>query len=113
MNMPSFTAEASLYKTSGHYHTDRHAINSSTQMISAIYLAAQGQDFPNHKCTCKGCGEGGGDVTGQCASVCNGKTVYSAGSEPYDYCKAAGLTRPPTPFWWDSLVHDLGVLVSL
>jgi hypothetical protein len=60
MNMPGFTAEASLYKTSGHYHTDRHAINSSTQMSNAIYLAAKGEDFPNTKCTCKGCGSGGG-----------------------------------------------------
>jgi hypothetical protein len=27
MNMPSFTAEASLFKTSGHYQTTRNAIN--------------------------------------------------------------------------------------
>ena len=32
----------------------------------------------------------GGDLTGDCASVCKGKTVYSKGSEPHDYCKAAG-----------------------
>lgn len=36
MNMPRFTAQASLYKTSGHYQTDRNAINPSTQMRSAI-----------------------------------------------------------------------------
>jgi hypothetical protein len=99
MNMPRFTAQASLYKTSGHYQTDRHAINSSTRMISAIYSALDGQDFPNHTCTCQGCAEGGGDVTGQCASVCKDKTVYSKGSEPYDYCKAA-LVRPPRDFFW-------------
>jgi hypothetical protein len=52
-------------------------------------LAAQGQDFPNTTCTCKGCASGGGDVTGQCGSVCKNKTVYAAGSEPHDYCKAA------------------------
>ena len=40
MNMPGFTAEDSLYKTSGHYQTDRHAINSPEQALSAIYLPA-------------------------------------------------------------------------
>jgi hypothetical protein len=39
MNMPRFTAEASLYKASGHYQTGRQVINSSTQLISSIYLA--------------------------------------------------------------------------
>jgi len=39
MNMLRFTAEASLYKMSGHYHTGRHAINLPTQMISTIYPA--------------------------------------------------------------------------
>lgn len=50
-----------------------------------------GQDFPNTKCTCKGCGPNGGDVTGQCATVCKDKEVYGKGSEPYDYCKAKAL----------------------
>jgi len=40
MNMPGFTAEDSLYKTSGHYQTGRHAINSLTQMIGTIHVAA-------------------------------------------------------------------------
>ena len=52
-------------------------------------LAAQGQDFPNTTCSCKKCASGGGDVDGQCGSVCKDKTVYSKGSEPHDYCKAA------------------------
>jgi hypothetical protein len=56
--------------------------------------AAKGQDFPNTTCTCKGCGSKGGDVTGQCASVCKDKTVYSKGSEPTDYCKAARVRLP-------------------
>lgn len=53
----------------------------------------KGQDFPGTKCTCKSCGTNPKgekvDVTGQCATVCKDKTVYSKGSEPYDYCKAA------------------------
>jgi hypothetical protein len=39
VNAASFTAEASLYKTSGHYRTGRHALNLSPQMISMIYPA--------------------------------------------------------------------------
>jgi hypothetical protein len=54
-------------------------------------LAAQGQNFPKDTCTCQGCAKGGGDLTGKCGSVCKDKTVYSAGSEPHDYCKAARL----------------------
>jgi hypothetical protein len=52
-------------------------------------LAAPGESFPGVTCTCKGCASGGGDLTGDCASVCKGKTVYSKGSEPHDYCKAS------------------------
>lgn len=60
-------------------------------------FAAQGQDFPNHTCTCKGCGNKGRDLTGQCASVCKDKTVYSKGSESHDYCKKTAKAggRPP------------------
>ena len=53
-------------------------------------LAADRESFPGTTCTCQGCASGGGDLTGDCASVCKGKTVYSKGSEPHDYCKAAG-----------------------
>ena len=98
MSMPGFTADTSLYKATAHYGADKWAINSFTQMNRAIYLAAMGQDFPAHTCTCKGCGTGGGDVTGQCASVCKDKTVFSKGSEPHDYCNAA-FVRPPVSFW--------------
>jgi hypothetical protein len=89
MNMPGFTAQASLSKTSGHYQTHKHAINSRAQMIGTIQPALPGQSFPGTKCTCQKCGSGGGDVVGQCASVCKDKEVYAKGSEPYDYCKAA------------------------
>jgi hypothetical protein len=98
MNVPQFTAEASLYKTSEHYHTDRRTISSAR--TNAVYSAAMGQDFPGATCTCKGCGGGGGDVTGSCSSVCNNKTVYAKGSEPHDYCKAEGLVRPPSGLIW-------------
>lgn len=54
--------------------------------------AAKGKDFPGTTCTCQGCAPGGGDTTGDCASVCKDKTVYSKGSEPHDYCKAKELT---------------------
>jgi hypothetical protein len=40
MNVPRFTAEASLYKTGRHYQARSHAINSSTQEIGTLHLAA-------------------------------------------------------------------------
>ena len=49
MNMPGFTAEASLYKTSGHYRTSRQAINSPTQMIGPIHLAVINDPGPGEK----------------------------------------------------------------
>ena len=39
MQIPGFTAEYSLYRMSGHYQTDRHAIKSSRQMIRTVYAA--------------------------------------------------------------------------
>ena len=39
MNMPGFTAVAALYKTSGHYQTDRNRINLPSQMVGTIYAA--------------------------------------------------------------------------
>jgi hypothetical protein len=41
-NMPGFTADVSLYRTSGHYRSDRngHAVNLTAQTITAIHPAA-------------------------------------------------------------------------
>src|SRR5262245_43817583 len=39
MNIPSFTAEATLYNTRGHYRTSSHAINLVTQTGETIRLA--------------------------------------------------------------------------
>jgi hypothetical protein len=64
------------------------ALTTSIVGFSLILAeAGTGQDFPNTKCTCKGCDDNGGDLTGQCDTVCKDKTVYAKGSEPYDYCK--------------------------
>ena len=38
-NLPGFTADVSLYKTRGRYQTCGEVINSSTQLISAIFPA--------------------------------------------------------------------------
>jgi hypothetical protein len=43
MNMPRFTAEASLSKTSGHYRTSRHILNPSVQTVGSIWPAAREQ----------------------------------------------------------------------
>jgi hypothetical protein len=37
-------------------------------------MAGTGKDFPDTKCTCKDCAPNGGDLTGQCDSVCKDKT---------------------------------------
>ena len=69
------------------------ALTAGLAWISAsAALALDGENFPGTTCTCQGCASGGGDLTGDCASVCKGKTVYSKGSEPHDYCKAAAKT---------------------
>jgi hypothetical protein len=39
LNMPSFTAEASLYETSRHYRTSKHPITSPTRIVNRIYPA--------------------------------------------------------------------------
>lgn len=100
MQMPGFTAELSLPKKREHYQAARHAINTS-QMSSAIHLAAKGKDFPNHTCDCQGCAPGGGDVTGQCDSVCKDKEVYAKGSYPHDYCTKTRVQPPRYSFFYD------------
>src|SRR5438128_2215031 len=55
MNMPRFTGEASLYKTSGHYRTGRNrgAIHLAARMISPIYPAEINvghETIPVHSC---------------------------------------------------------------
>ena len=49
MNMPGFTAEDSLYKTSGHYQTVRHGINLPAQTIGTIHLAATKEEIVGHE----------------------------------------------------------------
>jgi hypothetical protein len=81
MNMPRFTAETSLYKTSGHYRTGRPTVDPSAQTVGPIWPAAKEQEGeiinvhgcppgcyevgeqPNITCVCipPGDGEGGGE----------------------------------------------------
>jgi len=100
MNLPGFRAACSLSHSSGYRETKPDAIHA--QSAHSVYPSAMGQDFPGTKCTCKGCASGGGDLNGQCSSVCKDKTVYSKGSEPYDYCKAAARGSQQ---WWRDLNH--------
>jgi hypothetical protein len=55
MNIPTFTAEASLYKTSGYYQTGRHMLNLCKQANSTIYPAMMSEG----PYTSNGCGVGG------------------------------------------------------
>jgi hypothetical protein len=44
MKIPAFTAEASLYKTSGHYRTGRHMVTPTAQTVGLISPAAREQE---------------------------------------------------------------------
>ena len=71
MNMPGFTAETSLYKTSGHYQTSRQVINLPTQMIRVITPAAIKGDGG---IDCDNC------VGGQCVELhCLEKWIHGKG----------------------------------
>lgn len=54
MNMPGFSADASLYKTSGYYQADRHAINLPTQMIIPAIPMCQNCDWILEQCEIHG-----------------------------------------------------------
>jgi hypothetical protein len=60
MNIPSFTAEASIYKTSGHYQTGRQAVNLPIETISSIY-PARDEVIEVHSCA-----PGWTDIGGTC-----------------------------------------------
>src|SRR6266516_1410431 len=106
MNMPGFTAVATLYKTSGHYQTNRNLINLPTQMVSAIYPAevievegcrpgllqlGEGEDMvcidPNDPWAGGGGGDGGGGPPGGGSSG-SGPSGGGGGTPP---------KRPPKP----------------
>jgi hypothetical protein len=59
MTMPRFTAEAGLYKRSGHYRTSRQAINLSAEMIRTIHPAREVIEI--HSCP-----PGWSDIGGTC-----------------------------------------------
>ena len=52
MTMPRFNAEASLYKTSGHYRTSQPMVNSSVQIGRSVWPAAEqeGEVIHVHSC---------------------------------------------------------------
>jgi hypothetical protein len=54
MNMPGFTAETSLYKTSRHYQSGRHAINSPMHMIIPAIPMCQNCDYILEQCELHG-----------------------------------------------------------
>jgi hypothetical protein len=43
MNIPAFTAEASLCKTNGHYRTGRYMVNLAAQPVSPVWPAVEDQ----------------------------------------------------------------------
>jgi hypothetical protein len=57
MNMPTFTAEASLYKTRGHYQTGRHVTNLPREMTPPIYPAMVATGVNCRNCVGGDCAE--------------------------------------------------------
>lgn len=54
MNMPGFTAEDSLYKTSGHYRAGRHAINPLVHMVIPAIPPCQNCEYILGRCEING-----------------------------------------------------------
>ncbi|MDQ2921312.1 MAG: hypothetical protein M3R52_06855 [Acidobacteriota bacterium] len=80
-NLPGFTAETLLYRTSGQYQTGRQAINSSTQLISPIYPAMMMSEGVN----CSNC------VGGECAELhCFENWTHSGGGPAGPYGGGGG-----------------------
>jgi len=62
MNMPAFTAEASLYQTTGYYRTTENAVSLSAQEANGIYSAMVGEEtIEIHSCA-----PGWTDIGGRC-----------------------------------------------
>ena len=61
LNMPRFTAEASLSRVSGHYRSSRNALNAGAQITSGIDTALRNEDINIHSCA-----PGWTEVAGRC-----------------------------------------------
>lgn len=86
MNLPRFTADASLYKTNGHYHMGMHVIKLSTHMINSINPSMINTGGVN----CGNC------VGGECAELhCFENWVQSGGPPGGPYQE--GMENPPFP----------------
>ena len=71
-NMPGFTAETSLYKTSGHYQIGRQVVNLPIQMINPIYPTMINLGGGNCIPFCELCESDFGTRTG-CSQTCTAK----------------------------------------
>jgi hypothetical protein len=69
MNLPRFSAEASLYQANGHYQTPRQSISLPTQMIGTIHLSMEPIEWPGGGEVIPiqgGCAPGWTDIGGTC-----------------------------------------------
>jgi hypothetical protein len=78
LNIPGFTAQASLYEPSGHYRTGRHAITSPTPMISLVYPAMKAEEIEVHSCA-----PGWVDIGGSCWPVPQSESGIPGTPEPF------------------------------
>jgi hypothetical protein len=103
MTMPAFTAEASLYKTSWHYRTGRHTVNTSPRMLSPVWPALREQE--GEIIHVHGCPPGFRDIGGSCwpipltePPIGGGGGGLPSGGGPSDGGGGSGEPpRPPKP----------------
>ncbi len=94
MKMPGFTAEASLYKISGHCQPGRQALNLPAQTNSSIYPATmKGEDKTGKNCEREE--KNGSSTFGKCESVCKGKELTRDALNNRWVCKASAIGRNP------------------
>lgn len=86
MMMPRFTADASLYKTNGHYQTGMHDITFSARMINAINPSMINTGGVN----CGNC------VGGECAELHCFENWVQSGAPPGGPYQE-GMENPPFP----------------
>jgi len=98
MNVPQFTAAASLYRTRRHYQTSRQVIDVSTPLIRAIRPALIREDGID----CANC------VGGECAQLhCFENWTHGGGGPggPYEGPSggvgSGGLRGPGETCWWN------------
>jgi hypothetical protein len=93
INIPGFTAKASLCKSSGHYRTSGHGTSCSSPFMKSINAAMNGTQGDMQEIDCSNC------VGGECAQLGCFETWAQGGGglQRSDVGDGAGQHPPPLP----------------